>query len=66
MSTIESECPIPVRRRINEYCSCPKDDCPRHGLCCECIVSHKQRDDQPLLKRLPHCLRDMVKPHISG
>ena len=57
----EADIDCPVRDRINEYCSCPKADCPRHGLCCECIIAHKNRVDQPLLKRLPHCLRDMVK-----
>lgn len=50
-----------MREDINAYCSCPKTDCPRHSLCCACIIEHKNRVDDPLLKRLPHCLRDMVK-----
>ena len=56
----ENNLPCPKRQQIEEYCSCPKQDCPRHGLCCECIVAHKARVEETLLKRLPHCLRDMV------
>jgi len=51
----------PVRAEINAYCSCPKTDCPRHGLCCECVLEHKNRVTEPIIKRLPHCLRDMVQ-----
>ena len=51
----------PVREEINVYCSCPKADCPRHGICCECIVAHKNRTEEPILKRFPHCLRDLVQ-----
>jgi hypothetical protein len=57
------ECPI--RDDINAYCSCPKTDCPRHGLCCECIIEHKNRLDDPIIKRFPHCLRDLVKEGMS-
>ena len=56
----------PVVEKINSYCSCPKVDCPRHGLCCECILAHKDRVDDPLIKRLPHCLRDMVTEAMNG
>ena len=51
----------PVRDKINEYCSCPKVDCERHGLCCECIVNHKNRINDPFEKRFPNCLRDLLK-----
>ena len=34
----------PVQEKINEYCSCPKTECERHGICCECIVEHKNRE----------------------
>jgi len=51
----------PVREKINDYCSCPKTDCVRHDLCCECIVEHKNRVDVPIEIRFPHCLRDLVK-----
>lgn len=61
----EAEIDCPVRQRINEFCSCPKVECANHGLCCECILAHKNRVDQPLLKRLPHCLRDMVKEQMG-
>ncbi len=64
MKTTEVDCPL--RAQIEAACSCPKTECVNHGLCCECIVAHKKRVDQPLLKRLPHCLRDMVKAQIGG
>ena len=53
------ECP--VREEINAFCSCPKTDCKNHGLCCECIIEHKNRVDVPILIKFPHCLRDLVK-----
>jgi hypothetical protein len=40
-------------------------DCPRHGLCCECIVAHKNRTEDPILKRFPHCLRDLVQEAVE-
>ena len=58
------ECPN--RDRIEAYCSCPKADCSRHGLCCECIVTHKNRIEEALLKRLPSCLRDLVKEGMGS
>lgn len=50
----------PVREAINTFCSCPKTECENHGLCCECIIEHKNRVDVPILTRFPHCLRDLV------
>ncbi|GAB4260774.1 MAG: hypothetical protein Kow0092_09860 [Deferrisomatales bacterium] len=58
--TVDPTGGCPERDRINGYCSCPKRDCPRHGLCCACVVAHKGRDDPDVLKRLPHCLRGLV------
>jgi len=55
----------PVRDRINEYCSCPKTDCPRHGLCCECILDHKHRENVKMIVRFPHCLRDLVQEAVD-
>jgi hypothetical protein len=55
----------PFREKINEYCSCPKVDCERHGLCCECIVNHKNRINDPFEKRFPHCLRDLLKEALA-
>jgi hypothetical protein len=55
----------PVREKINEYCSCPKVDCERHGLCCECIVNHKNRVNDPFGKRFPYCLRGLLKEALS-
>jgi len=51
----------PVREEINTFCSCPKTDCKNHGLCCECIIEHKNRVDVEILIKFPHCLRDLVK-----
>jgi hypothetical protein len=56
----------PVRKKINEYCSCPKTDCDNHGLCCACIVNHKNRVDDPFEKRFPHCLRDLLKEALTA
>ena len=57
-----------TRENINTYCSCPKTDCPRHGLCCECILAHKTRIDDPIMKRFPHYLfrlsEGSVRPSI--
>jgi len=36
-------------------CPCTSMDCPRHGICCECIVAHASRDS------LPGCLRTLAK-----
>ncbi len=57
------ECP--VCEDINAYCSCPKTDCPRHGLLCECIIARTNRFYDPIIKRFPHCLRDLVKEAIG-
>jgi hypothetical protein len=59
-----SECP--VRDRINSYCPCPKEGCPNHGICCECILAHKNRTQDPVLKRLPSCLRGMVQEALES
>lgn len=58
--------PCSRRESIEAVCSCPKRDCPRHGVCCECLVAHKGRVGDPLLKRLPHCLRDLVAGGIGA
>ena len=55
----------PDRDGINASCPCPKQECPQHGLCCRCIVNHKNRVQDPVLKRLPACLRDMVREALE-
>jgi len=55
----------PVREQINQYCSCPKTECPRHGLCCECILDHKNREDVKMIVRFPHCLREQVQEAVE-
>jgi len=32
-------------------CACPYSDCPRNGICCECVAYHRDSGD------LPMCLR---------
>ncbi len=54
-----------IREEIDAYCSCPKVDCERHGLCCRCIVEHKNRLDAEFIKRFPHCLRGLVE-EVTG
>jgi hypothetical protein len=39
-------------------CVCQKKDCPRHGKCCECIKSHRERG------YLPACLRGKELPDL--
>lgn len=56
----------PVRDKISEYCSCPKTDCERHGLCCECIVNHKKKIDLAYEKRFPHCLRELFQEALEA
>ncbi len=46
--------------RGDTVCSCPKTDCPRHGVCCECILFHREREGEPVVKRLPHCMRFLL------
>lgn len=64
MEELTAACPL--REKINGYCSCPKEDCPRHGLCCECILAHKGRIDDPMIKRFPHCLRDLAAEAMNS
>ncbi|SDB51557.1 hypothetical protein SAMN05660653_02554 [Desulfonatronum thiosulfatophilum] len=40
-----SQCP---RIKINtKFCTCTSVDCPKHGLCCECLHYHRQRNELP-------------------
>ena len=41
-----SECP---NHEINiEMCPCTEMDCPRRGICCECITYHRNSTQWPL------------------
>ncbi len=31
-------------------CMCPKETCPNHGKCCDCVKKHRDTDS------LPYCL----------
>jgi len=65
-SILKSTDNCPVRDRINEFCSCPKTDCPRHGICCECILNHKNRENVKMIVRFPHCLRELVQEAVEN
>lgn len=37
------------RKKENEKnCTCPGTDCPRHGVCCECVVYHREKGNVPM------------------
>lgn len=36
----------------NIECPCTKENCPRHGKCCECVKHHREHG-----MKLPACLR---------
>jgi len=36
-------------------CKCPKTDCPRHGLCRECVAYHRDEKGKD-----PVCLRPLA------
>ncbi len=57
ISILKSTDDCPVRDRINEYCSCPKTDCPRHGICYECILNHKNRENVKMIRLGLSCPR---------
>jgi hypothetical protein len=31
-------------------CACPKKSCPNNGICCDCVIKHRDSDS------LPFCL----------
>jgi hypothetical protein len=41
--------------KIEIKCTCPKNDCPRHGICCECVAFH--RDTK---KNAPNCFKGIL------
>ena len=41
---------------LNPNCNCPKEGCPRHGNCMECVEFHKSKGT-----KIPFCLRFMVE-----
>jgi hypothetical protein len=57
------QCPRTAQNETR--CSCPKTACENHGVCCECIVAHKKREDGDNLKRFPHCLRSLVQEVVN-
>jgi hypothetical protein len=66
MTILDAADDCPVRERIDAFCSCPKTDCPRHGICCECILNHKNRENVKKIVRFPHCLREMVQEAVES
>ena len=49
-----------AQKIINMTCSCPKTECERHGICCECILAHKEKKEVAFHVKFPHCLRDQL------
>ncbi|MEM3408216.1 MAG: hypothetical protein QXT40_01730 [Candidatus Micrarchaeia archaeon] len=45
--------PCPNKKENEKDCPCPEIDCPRHGICCECIRFHKNSKQWPK----PACFR---------
>jgi hypothetical protein len=39
----------------NQGCNCDNYDCANHGICCRCVLSHRNKD------HLPACLRHFEK-----
>jgi hypothetical protein len=35
------------QKKNAERCTCSYPGCPRHGICCECIVYHRRMDELP-------------------
>jgi hypothetical protein len=35
------------RERNEKTCPCEEKDCPRHGVCCECIAFHRNSKQWP-------------------
>jgi len=52
-----------TRRRIKDGrfldCPCTAPNCPRHGLCAECIAVHRQSRSS-----VPVCLRKVVEAQV--
>ena len=46
-------CPNIETNKAN--CTCPSLDCQRHGLCCQCIAAHTEKDS------LTHCLKTRIQ-----
>ncbi|MFW5722194.1 MAG: DUF6485 family protein [Desulfohalobiaceae bacterium] len=45
MQSKKERCP---RSEVNaRFCTCTFPGCPRHGLCCECMHYHRQRNELP-------------------
>ena len=43
--------PCPNTDKNNAFCTCGNTNCPRHGICCQCIAFHLPQ------KQLPQCYR---------
>jgi len=45
----EKKCP---KVKVNlDTCPCTADDCPRHGVCCECVRAHVAGGSLPACAR---------------
>ena len=43
----EERKPCPNFASNNSYCTCPKNECPRHGVCCLCVQNHINNGSLP-------------------
>lgn len=41
----------PNKEKNEEKCSCPYENCERHGACCECVRYHRENGDVPVCLR---------------
>ncbi|PIQ85111.1 MAG: hypothetical protein COV73_06100 [Candidatus Omnitrophica bacterium CG11_big_fil_rev_8_21_14_0_20_43_6] len=35
------------KKKNDPTCNCSYPGCPRHGVCCECLVYHRQNNELP-------------------
>ncbi|MEW6357820.1 MAG: hypothetical protein AB1696_15915 [Planctomycetota bacterium] len=53
------ECP---NIKINQQmCPCTEVDCPRHGICCQCLAYHAESAQWPLSA----CMRGVKRPEAT-
>lgn len=37
----------PNKKRNDLMCNCSYPECPRHGVCCECLAYHRSKQELP-------------------
>ena len=46
---MEANCPNKARNLVS--CLCTSADCPRKGLCCDCVANHRKAGNLPAYVR---------------